>query len=146
MDYSPTEGPHGPRVHVILQEWAAFPFSRGSSQPRDQTQVSRIEGGFFTSWATGKPKNTVVGNLSLLQGIFLTQIEPGSSALQVDSLLTELSGKPYRTFLFSLVNIWEYVPVNYSLSFYHVFSQTKYGCSEWIFKTFMRRKIAFQNF
>ena len=40
-------------VHGILQdrkqEWAAFPFSRGSSQPRDQTQVFRIEGGFFTS-------------------------------------------------------------------------------------------------
>ena len=30
----------------------AFPFSRGSSQPRDQTQVSRIAGRFFTSWAT----------------------------------------------------------------------------------------------
>ena len=40
-------------VHGILQarilEWVAFPFSRGSSQPRDQTQVSRITGGFFTS-------------------------------------------------------------------------------------------------
>ena len=30
----------------------AFPFSRGSSQPRDRTQVSCIAGGFFTSWAT----------------------------------------------------------------------------------------------
>ena len=43
-------------VHGILQarilEWVAFPFSRGSSQPRDQTQVSHIAGGFFTSWAT----------------------------------------------------------------------------------------------
>ena len=40
-------------VHGILQakvlEWVAFPSSRGSSQPRDQTQVSRIEGRFFTS-------------------------------------------------------------------------------------------------
>ena len=44
-----------------------------SSQPRDQTQVSRIVGGFLTSWATGKPKNTGVGSLSLLQQIFLTQ-------------------------------------------------------------------------
>ena len=26
-----------------------FPFSKGSSQPRDRTQVSRIVGGFFTS-------------------------------------------------------------------------------------------------
>ena len=43
-------------VHGILQariwEWVVFPFSRGSSQPRDRTQVSCIAGGFFTSWAT----------------------------------------------------------------------------------------------
>ena len=42
-------------VHEILQartlEWVVFPFSRGSSQRRDQTQVSCIAGGFFTSWA-----------------------------------------------------------------------------------------------
>ena len=40
-------------VHGILQarilEWVAFSFSRGSSQPRHQTQVSHIAGGFFTS-------------------------------------------------------------------------------------------------
>ena len=40
-------------VQGILQakilEWVTFPFSRGSSQPRDQTQASRIAGGFFTS-------------------------------------------------------------------------------------------------
>ena len=39
-------------VHGLLQarilEWAAFPFFRGSSQPRDQIQVSSIAGGFFT--------------------------------------------------------------------------------------------------
>ena len=43
-------------VHGIVQarilEWVAFPFSRGSFQPRDRTQVSCIAGGFFTSWAT----------------------------------------------------------------------------------------------
>ena len=35
-----------------ILEWVAFPFSRGSSQPRDWTQVSCIAGRFFTSWAT----------------------------------------------------------------------------------------------
>ena len=39
-------------VHRILQarilEWVAMPFSRGSSQPRDRTQVTFIEGRFFT--------------------------------------------------------------------------------------------------
>ena len=43
-------------VHGILQtriwEWVAMPFSRGSSQPRDWTQVSWIAGRFFTIWAT----------------------------------------------------------------------------------------------
>ena len=45
--------PVGCTVHGILQarslEWAAFPFSRGSSQLRVQTQVSNIASGFFTS-------------------------------------------------------------------------------------------------
>ena len=43
-------------VHGILQarilEWIAFPFSSGSFQHSDWTQVSLIAGGFFTSWAT----------------------------------------------------------------------------------------------
>ena len=41
---------HGIPQAVIL-EWVTLPFSKGSSQPRDQTQVSRIAGRFFTSWA-----------------------------------------------------------------------------------------------
>ena len=48
--------PPGSFVHGIFQarilEWVAIPFSRGSSQPRDRTQVSSIAGSFFTIWAT----------------------------------------------------------------------------------------------
>ena len=47
MDYTV----HG-IVQARLPEWVAFPFSRGSSQSRDRTQVSHIAGRFFTSWAT----------------------------------------------------------------------------------------------
>ena len=53
----PTLWPHGlfpwnsPGQNL---EWVAVPFSRGSSHPRDQTQVSCIAGGFLTSWATRK--------------------------------------------------------------------------------------------
>ena len=43
-------------IHGIIQarilEWVAFPSSRESSQPRDQTRVSHIADRFFTSWAT----------------------------------------------------------------------------------------------
>ena len=47
-------------VHGILKatilEWVAFPFSRGSSQPREWTQVSHNAGGFFTRRATREAK------------------------------------------------------------------------------------------
>ena len=50
--------PHGLYSPWILQarilEWVAVPFSRGSCQPRDWTQVSHIVGGFFTCWATSE--------------------------------------------------------------------------------------------
>ena len=38
-------------LQARLLKWVAFTFSRGSSQPRDQTQFSVIAGGFFTDWA-----------------------------------------------------------------------------------------------
>ena len=48
--------PPGFSVHGILQarilQWVATPFSRGSSWPRDWTEVSGIAGRFFTIWAT----------------------------------------------------------------------------------------------
>ena len=60
MDHdSPWNSPH-------QDTGEAFPFSRESSQPRNQTQVSLTE-------PQGKPKNTGVGSLSLLQKIFQTQ-------------------------------------------------------------------------
>ena len=50
--------PPAPSVHGILQtrilEWVAIPVSRGSSRPRDQTQVFHLAGRFFTVWATGE--------------------------------------------------------------------------------------------
>ena len=56
-------------VHGILQtrilEWVAFPFSRRSSPPRDQTQISHNAGRFFTRWATREAlMNLSWGNLS----------------------------------------------------------------------------------
>ena len=50
--------PPGSSVHGILQvrtlEWVAISSSRGSSWPRDWTQVSCIAGRFSTVWATRK--------------------------------------------------------------------------------------------
>ena len=53
MDYC---SPPGSSIHGILQarilEWVAIAFSRGSSWPRDRTQVSHIAGRHFNLWAT----------------------------------------------------------------------------------------------
>ena len=50
-------------VHGISQvrvlEWVAISFSRGSSQPRDQTSISCIAGGFFIAEPVGKPPITI---------------------------------------------------------------------------------------
>ena len=60
-------------VHGVLQarilEWVAFPFSRGPSQPRSPT----LQAASLPAEPPGKPKNTGVGSLSLLQWIFPTQ-------------------------------------------------------------------------
>ena len=60
MDCSPP----GSSVHGVLQErileWAAIPFSRGSSWPRDRTHISWgscTAGGFFTLEPLGKPQD-----------------------------------------------------------------------------------------
>ena len=105
-------------VHGILQarilEWVAFPFSRGSSQPRDQTQVSCIEEDCLPAEPQGKPKNNGVGSLSRLQGIFLTQ-EWNQGLLHCRWVLYHLSylGSPLSedTFIkttFSGLKEWEY--------------------------------------
>ena len=52
MDYSlPGSSVHGIFQAIVL-EWIAMSFSRGSSQPRDQTRVSHIVDRHFTVWAT----------------------------------------------------------------------------------------------
>ena len=86
-------------VHGVLQarilEWLAFPFSRGSSQSRDWTQVSHTAGGFFTSWAIREAQQYWSG-WPIPSPVDLPNpgIELGSPALQVDSLPTEPWGKP----------------------------------------------------
>ena len=72
-------------VHGILQarilDWVAFHFSRGSSQPRDQTQVSCIAGGFFTSWTTREALLLIEVNAScahLSSKVFHFEVKVGS--------------------------------------------------------------------
>ena len=62
-----TVSPPGSSVRGILQvrilEWVAIPFSRGSSKPKDRTQVSRIAGRFFAIRASGEGGAWLVSSL-----------------------------------------------------------------------------------
>ena len=86
---------HGILLARIL-EWVAFPFSRGSSQPRSPA----LQADFLPSEPQGKPKNTGVGSLSLLQQIFLTQ-ESNWALLHCRRIRYQLSyqGSPGRDLL-----------------------------------------------
>ena len=90
VDHSPP----GTSVHGILQarilEWVTIPFSRGSSQPRDQTHVSHIAGKFFTIWDTREAHEYWSGKPVLSSG---NLPDPGFPALQTDVLPAELPGK-----------------------------------------------------
>ena len=80
MDYSPP----GSSVHGILQErileWVAIPFSRGSFQPRDQTQVSCTAGGFLTFWATRKASGPLYPRAFFHVCLWLNQLWPGQTS------------------------------------------------------------------
>ena len=101
----PTQGlnpgiPHCRRILYQLShkrsprtlEWVVFHFSSWSARPRNRTRVSCIAGRFFTSWATREAQEHWHGS-SFPSPADLPDpgIEPGSPALQADSLPTELS-------------------------------------------------------
>ena len=100
MDYS---------VYGILQarrlEWVSDPFSRGSSQPRDQTQVSRIAGGFWvwvhsdsrpsSQWCHPAISSSVVPFSSCPQSL------PASRSFPMSQLFAW--GAKYWSFSFSII-------------------------------------------
>ena len=54
-------------LQARILEWVAMSSFRGSSQPRDRTQVSRIAGRFFTSWVTREAPSSQLWGLVILQ-------------------------------------------------------------------------------
>ena len=63
-------------LQARILEWVAFPFFRGSFQPRDRTLVSRSAGGFFASWATTRMSNSAIhsGKLVTTQMLIVRRI------------------------------------------------------------------------
>ena len=81
-------------VHGVLQvrilEWVAFPFSRDLPNPGIEPRSPTLKVDSLPAEPQGKPKNTGVSSLSLLQRIFLTQ-ESNRDLLHCRRILYQLS-------------------------------------------------------
>ena len=77
-------------------EWVTMPSSSRSFQPRDQTQVSRTAGGFFTIWATREAVILITPNQSITCPYYVCKLEkamaPHSSTLARQIPWTEEPG------------------------------------------------------
>ena len=90
-----------------ILEWVAMPSSRGSSQPRMEARHPALQAVSSPSEPPGKPKNTGVGSLFLLQGNFPTQ-ELNRGLLHCWQILYQLSyqGSPENT----TISFREFIP------------------------------------
>jgi len=88
-----------------MQEyWSGLPCPPpgGLPNPGIEPRFPTLQADSLPSEPPEKPKNTGVGSLSLLQGIFLTQESKGSPALKVDSLPAELPSS-----LLGAIHYWD---------------------------------------
>ena len=85
-------------LHGILQarilEWEAFPFSKGSSQPKSQTGVSCIAGRFFTNRAIREEEEKHNGEKALYQS--------SQASITKYHRLGGLTNKTYCSWMWSL--------------------------------------------
>ena len=81
---------NSPVITLLYSPWNYFPFSRGSSQTRDRTQVSHIAGRFFTNWAIKEALISSVQSLSCVQ-LFAT---PWIAAHQASLSITNAQSPP----------------------------------------------------
>ena len=95
-------------IYGILQarilEWVPFPFSKGSSQPRIEPRSPALQANSLPAEPQGKPKNTGVGSLSRLQGIFPTQ-ESNPGFLHWRQILYQMSYQGMQICVYTYI-IW----------------------------------------
>ena len=91
MDYTVPE-----ILQARILEWVAFPFSRDLPNPGIKPRSLALQVDSLPAEPPGKPKNTGVGSLSLLQWIFLTQ-ESNWGLLHCRRILYQLSYEVIRS-------------------------------------------------
>ena len=79
-----------------ILEWVDYPFSRRSSQPRNQTGVSCLTGGFFTNWAIREAPEDI-RNMDLIPQLGRSPRVGNSNPLQYSSLEKSMDRGAWRT-------------------------------------------------
>ena len=107
----PIDGsPSGSTIAGILQartlEWVAISFSRASSWPRNRTQVSRIAGTFFNSWATREAHSTAAA-AKLLQSC-PTLCDPWDGSPPGSPIHGILQARTLKWVAISFSNAWKW--------------------------------------
>ena len=117
VDSLPSEPPGKPK-----NTWAAYPFSRGSSQPRNQTEDSCIAGGFFTSWATMEALGVGIPYYKLPE----SEVSQSCPTL-CDPMDCSLSGSSIHGIL--LARVLEWVAISFSRGFSQPRDRTQVSCT-----------------
>ena len=96
------------------REWVAYPFSVDLPDPGIKPGSPALQADSLPAEPQGKPKNTGLGNLSLLQGIFLTQ-ELNWGVLHCRRIFYQLSyqGSPLKSIEFVSVFCFGFLAVRH---------------------------------
>ena len=92
-------------LQARILEWVAIPFSRGSSNPGIEPRSPVLQVDSLPAKPPGKPKNTGVGNLCLLQGNFLIQ-ELNWGVLHCRRILYQLSYQESPSLKYWILKKW----------------------------------------
>ena len=115
MNYSPPGSSALGIFQERILEWVAMPSSRGSSQPRDRTQVSCIAGRFFIIWAIREALCTY-RTKEIIPRAWVVAVWCFLACREVPSSLSHLTLKSEKEFSVNLVGLmW---PSSLSISLY----------------------------
>ena len=133
MDCSPP----GSSVHGISQarvlEWVAISFSRGSSQPRDRTQVSRILGRWFTVWASRKGMLYVYYKVNKDQTNLMTSHNTNNTHICLCITCTHQTAKANNTKYWADPKVWNMLQKKAEWSFWPIQFLKPWRKAEWNF-------------
>ena len=91
-----------------ILEWIAYPFSSGSSWPRNWTRISCIAGGFFTNWAMREVDILAAAAAKSLQSCPVTLCDPIDGSPPGSPIPRILQARPLEQVAISFSNAWKW--------------------------------------